>query len=118
MQLRELVVLKRSGRRVPFERDKLQRSIDIAMRKRPVEPERVERMVNGLVRRLESQGDNEVKADYIGQLVMDALSSLDQVAYVRYASVYRNFREAQDFENFLSSMQGDEMTTHDDDRDA
>ncbi|GAK33352.1 transcriptional repressor NrdR [Iodidimonas nitroreducens] len=117
VQLRELVVLKRNGRRVPFERDKLQRSIDIAMRKRPVEPERVERMVNGLVRRLESQGDNEVKADHIGQLVMDALSSLDQVAYVRYASVYRNFREAQDFENFLSTMQGDEGLVRDEDRD-
>ena len=100
------MVLKRSGRRVPFERDKLQRSIDIALRKRPVEAERVERMVNGLVRRLESMGDSEVKTDTIGQLVMDALSSLDQVAYVRYASVYRNFREAQDFENFLSTLQG------------
>lgn len=106
VQLRELTVLKRSGRRVPFERDKLQRSIDIALRKRPVEAERVERMVNGLVRRLESMGDSEVKTDTIGQLVMDALSSLDQVAYVRYASVYRNFREAQDFENFLSTLQG------------
>ncbi len=106
VQLRELMVLKRSGRRVPFERDKLQRSIDIALRKRPVEAERVERMVNGLVRRLESMGDSEVKTDTIGQLVMDALSSLDQVAYVRYASVYRNFREAQDFENFLSTLQG------------
>ena len=106
VQLRELMVLKRSGRRVPFERDKLQRSIDIALRKRPVEAERVERMVNGLVRRLESMGDSEVKTDTIGQLVMDALAGLDQVAYVRYASVYRNFREAQDFENFLSTLQG------------
>jgi transcriptional repressor NrdR len=106
VQLRELTVMKRSGRRVPFERDKLQRSIDIALRKRPVEAERVERMVNGLVRRLESMGDSEVKTDTIGQLVMDALSSLDQVAYVRYASVYRNFREAQDFENFLSTLHG------------
>lgn len=108
VQLRELIVVKRSGRRVPFERDKLQRSLDIALRKRPVEAERVERMVNGLVRRLESLGENEITSDTIGQLVMDALSSLDQVAYVRYASVYRNFREAQDFENFLSTLQGDQ----------
>lgn len=106
VQLRELTVIKRSGRRVPFDRDKLQRSIDISLRKRPVEAERVERMVNGLVRRLESLGENEIPAEQIGQLVMDALSSLDQVAYVRYASVYRNFREAQDFENFLSTLQG------------
>ncbi len=106
VQLRELTVVKRSGRRVPFERDKLQRSIDIALRKRPVEAERVERMVNGIVRRLESLGENEISSETIGQLVMDALSSLDQVAYVRYASVYRNFREAQDFENFLSTLQG------------
>ena len=106
VQLRELTVVKRSGRRVPFERDKLQRSIDIALRKRPVEAERVERMVNGIVRRLESLGESEIASETIGQLVMDALSSLDQVAYVRYASVYRNFREAQDFENFLSTLQG------------
>ncbi|MFQ5347480.1 MAG: transcriptional regulator NrdR [Rhodothalassiaceae bacterium] len=106
VQLRELTVIKRSGRRVPFERDKLQRSIDIALRKRPVEAERVERMVNGIVRRLESLGESEIQSETIGQLVMDALSSLDQVAYVRYASVYRNFREAQDFENFLSTLQG------------
>jgi len=107
VQLRELTIVKRSGRRVPFERDKLQRSIDIALRKRPVEAERVERMVNGLVRRLESLGDSEVSSETVGQLVMDALASLDQVAYVRYASVYRNFREAQDFEHFLSTLQGD-----------
>lgn len=108
IQLRELTVVKRSGRRVPFDRDKLQRSIDIALRKRPVEAERVERMVNGLVRRLESTGESEIPSESIGQLVMDALSSLDQVAYVRYASVYRNFREAQDFENFLTTLQGGE----------
>jgi len=108
VQLRELIVIKQSGRRVPFDRDKLQRSIDIALRKRPVEPERVERMINGLVRRLESLGDSEIASDTIGSMVMDALSNLDQVAYVRYASVYRNFREAQDFENFLSSMQNEE----------
>jgi len=108
VQLRELTVIKRSGRRVTFDRDKLQRSIDIAMRKRPVEAERVERMINGLVRRLESLGDSEIPSETIGSMVMDALANLDQVAYVRYASVYRNFREAQDFENFLSTLQGGE----------
>jgi len=113
VQLRELTIVKRSGRRVPFERDKLQRSIDIALRKRPVEAERVERMVNGLVRRLESLGDSEVSSETVGQLVMDALASLDQVAYVRYASVYRNFREAQDFEHFLSTLQGDRTGAED-----
>ena len=113
VQLRELTIVKRSGRRVPFERDKLQRSIDIALRKRPVEAERVERMVNGLVRRLESLGDSEVSSETVGQLVMDALASLDQVAYVRYASVYRNFREAQDFEHFLTTLQGQQAESED-----
>ncbi|RMF14157.1 MAG: transcriptional repressor NrdR [Alphaproteobacteria bacterium] len=104
VQLRALTVVKRSGRRVPFDRDKLQRSIDIALRKRPVEPERVERMVNGLVRRLESMGETEIESETIGEMVMDALANLDSVAYVRYASVYRNFREAQDFEHFISKL--------------
>ncbi len=104
VQLRALTVVKRSGRRVPFDRDKLQRSIDIALRKRPVEPERVERMVNGLVRRLESMGETEIESETIGEMVMDALANLDSVAYVRYASVYRNFREAQDFEHFVSKL--------------
>lgn len=104
VQLRELTVLKRDGRRVPFERDKLVRSLDIALRRRPVEPERVERMVNGLVRRLESMGESEVPSDVIGELVMDALASLDQVAFVRFASVYRNFREAKDFEAFVDEI--------------
>jgi len=110
VQLRELTVVKRSGRRVVFDRDKLQRSIDIALRKRPVEPERVERMINGLVRRLESLGESEIPSETVGSMVMDALSNLDQVAYVRYASVYRNFREAQDFENFLSTLQSDDKS--------
>ena len=104
VQLRELAVLKRDGRRVPFDRDKLVRSLDIALRRRPVEPERVERMVNGLVRRLESMGASEVPSDVIGELVMDALASLDQVAFVRFASVYRNFREAKDFEEFVDEI--------------
>jgi len=106
VQLRELTVLKKTGRRVPFERNKLERSLDIALRKRPVEPDRVERMVNGIVRRLESMGDSDIDSEQIGKLVMEGLESLDQVAYVRYASVYRNFREASDFEKFLGKMSG------------
>lgn len=108
VQLRELTVVKKSGRRVPFDRSKLERSLDIALRKRPVEPERVERMVNGIVRRLESLGDSDVTSDQIGRLVMEGLASLDQIAYVRYASVYRNFREVSDFEKFLGNMGGDD----------
>ncbi len=97
VQLRELMVAKKSGRRVVFERDKLMRSIEIALRKRAVDSERVERMVNGIVRQLESQGEPEITSDRIGELVMEGLRSLDDVAYVRFASVYRNFREARDF---------------------
>jgi len=104
VQLRELMVVKRSGRRVPFDRDKLMRSVQIALRKRPVEPERVERMVSGLVRRLESLGESEIKADFIGKLVMEGLRGLDDVAYVRFASVYKNFREAKDFEELLGEL--------------
>jgi transcriptional repressor NrdR len=106
VQLRELTVVKKNGPRVPFDRDKLARSIFIATRKRPVEPDRVERMINGIVRRLESLGESEIQTDTIGGLVMDALSNLDQVAYVRFASVYRNFREARDFETFIGEMSG------------
>src|SRR3974390_2078088 len=87
VQLRELVVIKKSGRRAPFDRDKLMRSLEIAFRKRPVEPERVERMVNGIVRQLESQGENEIQSEQIGELVMEGLRALDSVAYVRFASV-------------------------------
>ncbi|RMB08888.1 transcriptional regulator NrdR [Eilatimonas milleporae] len=108
VQLRELMVVKKNNRRVPFDRHKLERSLDIALRKRPVEPERVERMINGIVRRLESMGDGDVTSEQIGQLVMEGLASLDQVAYVRYASVYRNFREVSDFERFLGKMSGEE----------
>lgn len=104
VQLRELTVLKKTGRRVPFERDKLERSLDIALRKRPVDPGHVERMINGIVRRLESMGESDIDSETIGKLVMEGLESLDQVAYVRYASVYRNFREASDFEKFLGKM--------------
>ncbi|MCX5480317.1 transcriptional regulator NrdR [Kaistia geumhonensis] len=104
VQLRELTVLKKSGRRVPFDRDKLMRSVEIALRKRPVEPERVERMINGVVRQLESSGESEVNSDQIGVLVMEGLKGLDDVAYVRFASVYRNFREAKDFSTVLSEL--------------
>jgi transcriptional repressor NrdR len=102
VQLRELTILKRSGRRAPFDREKLVRSISIAMRKRPVDPERIERMVNGIVRQLESMGESELASHIIGEMVMKALKSLDDVAYVRYASVYRDFRETIDFAKFLS----------------
>ena len=101
VQLRELTILKKSGRRTPFEREKLQRSIDIAIRKRPIDPERVERMVSSIVRQLESRGETEVDSSVVGELVMKALKALDEVAYVRYASVYRDFRETQDFARFL-----------------
>ncbi len=104
VQLRELTVVKSSGRRVAFDRDKLMRSIQIALRKRPVDPDRVERMVTGLVRRLESMGETDIPSNAIGELVMQGLSSLDDVAYVRYASVYKDFREARDFEQFLGNL--------------
>ncbi len=103
VQLRDLVVLKKNGTRAPFDRDKLARSINIALRKRAVEPERIERMINGIVRRLESAGEPEIDAAQIGSAVMDALANIDPVAYVRFASVYRNFREAKDFEDFIGN---------------
>lgn len=109
VQLRDLVVVKKSGRKVPFDRDKLMRSFDIALRKRNVEPERVERAVSGIVRQLESSGETEVAADHIGRLVMEALKALDDVAYVRFASVYRNFREAKDFQELLGELGGEEV---------
>jgi transcriptional repressor NrdR len=107
VQLRELMIIKKSGRRVPFDRDKLMRSIEIALRKRPVDPERVERMVNGIVRQLESHGDTEVPSERIGELVMEGLRALDSVAYVRFASVYRNFREARDFNALIDELAAD-----------
>ena len=107
VQLRELTVVKSTGQREPFDRDKLVRSMQIALRKRPVDPERLERVVNGIVRRLESSGESEIPTSVIGQIVMDALANLDQVAYVRFASVYRNFREAKDFEEFVGKLGAD-----------
>jgi transcriptional repressor NrdR len=101
VQLRELTILKRSGRRTPFDRDKLARSVMIALRKRPVDPERVEQMISAIVRQLESAGETELPSSTVGELVMKHLKQLDDVAYVRYASVYRDFRETQDFARFL-----------------
>ena len=101
VQLRELTIVKRSGRRTPFEREKLARSISVAIRKRPLEPERVERMISAIVRQLESMGETELPSSTVGELVMKHLKQLDDVAYVRYASVYRDFRETQDFARFL-----------------
>ena len=102
VQLRELTILKRSGRRSPFDREKLARSVAIALRKRPVDPERVERMVSGIVRQLESMGETELASHVVGEMIMKSLKSLDEVAYVRYASVYRDFRQTEDFAKFLS----------------
>ena len=104
IQLRELTVLKAGGRREPLDRDKVLRSMSIALRKRSIEPGRIERAITGIIRRIESSGQTEIKSQQVGELVMDALSQLDQVAYIRYASVYRNFREAQDFEDFVESL--------------
>ena len=104
LHLGALTVGKRSGRRVPFDRDKLMRPPQVAVRKRPVDPEQVERMVNGIVRRLETLGDGEIPSETIGRMVMEGLKSLDDVAYVRFASVYRNFTEARDFEAVLDEL--------------
>ena len=104
VQLRELTVIKKSGRKVPFDREKLARSVYTALRKRTVEPDRTERMISGIVRQLESQGDVEVTSDQIGEYVMEGLKSLDDVAFVRFASVYKNFSAADDFRNFLVEL--------------
>jgi transcriptional repressor NrdR len=104
VQLRELVVVKSDGRRVPFDAEKLGRSIRIALRKRPVEGDRIDRIVNGIVRQLEASGESEIPSSMIGEQVMDTLKEVDEVAYVRFASVYRDFREAKDFEAFLGSL--------------
>jgi len=101
IQLRELTVVKKSGKKAPFDRDKLERSVQIALRKRPVERDRVDRMISGIVRRVESLGETEISSDVIGEIVMEGLQSIDSVAYVRFASVYKNFRETKDFEEFL-----------------
>ncbi|WP_118135726.1 transcriptional regulator NrdR [Oceanicella sp. SM1341] len=104
VQLRDLTVIKKNGRRENFDRDKLERSIRIALQKRPVEPERVDQMISGIVRRLESMGDSDVKSDAIGAIVMETLARIDTVAYVRFASVYKNFQAADDFEDFVAEL--------------
>ena len=104
VQLRELNILKKSGKRVPLDRDKLSRSVQTAIRKRDLDAERVERMISGIIRQLESQGEGDITSDQIGKLVMEGLKQIDEVAYVRFASVYQDFQEAKDFEGFLSKM--------------
>ncbi|WP_297371208.1 transcriptional regulator NrdR [Acidocella sp.] len=111
VQLRELVVLKADGRRVAFDRDKLARSIRVALNKRPVDAERQERIVNGIVRKLEASGETEITSGAIGEEVMAALKEIDAVAYVRFASVYRDFREARDFHEFLGRLDGTPLAT-------
>jgi len=107
VQLRELTILKSSGKKVPFDREKLMRSINIATRKRNIDPEQLEQMVSGIVRRLESRGDSEIESRELGGLVMQGLQELDDVAFVRYASVYNNFGRVEDFEKFLGRMASD-----------
>jgi transcriptional repressor NrdR len=107
VQLRELTVLKTDGRRVPFDREKLARSIRVALRKRPVDEDRIERIVNSIQRRLEMEAESEVTSRQIGEIVMEMLREVDQVAYVRFASVYRNFGEAKDFREFLGKLDAD-----------
>jgi transcriptional repressor NrdR len=104
VQLRDLVVIKSNGRREDFEREKLERSIRIALQKRPVEHERMEQMISGIVRRLESMGETDIQSKMIGEIVMEALARIDTVAYVRFASVYKNFQEADDFDKFVSEL--------------
>ena len=109
VQLRDLVVLKSTGRREDFDRDKLERSVKIAMRKRPIETDRVSRMISGIIRRLESTGEIDVPSNMIGEIVMEALSRIDTVAFVRFASVYKNFQGADDFESFVAQLRPREM---------
>ncbi len=104
VQMRDLTVVKKNGKKEPFERDKLMRSVQIALRKRPTDQDQIERMVSGIVRQMESSGDSEVTTEQIGGMVMEALRSVDTVAYVRFASVYKDFREASDFEDFVGEL--------------
>ena len=108
VQLRELMVIKRNGRRVPFDRDKLMRSIQISLRKRNVDPERVEQFVSKIVRELEGLGESDISSETIGEMVMEHLRELDDVAYVRFASVYRNFREPKDFEDAIAELSSED----------
>tara|TARA_Y100000590_G_scaffold418295_1_gene518922 strand:- start:1036 stop:1488 length:453 start_codon:yes stop_codon:yes gene_type:complete len=105
IQLRDLIVLKSNNQKEVFDRDKMYRSISLALRKRNIDQEKIEKIVNAIVRKLENSGDTEVKTNLIGEYIMEALSHLDQVAYVRFASVYKNFREVKDFEDFLGNLE-------------
>ena len=109
VHLRELTVVKANGKREVFEREKMERSMRIALRKRPVVEDRISRVVTSMVRRLETIGETEIPAGQVGELVMEALRSLDSVAYVRFASVYRDFREAKDFEAFIGALDEDDI---------
>jgi transcriptional repressor NrdR len=113
VQLRDLVVVKKNGKREDFDRDKLSRSIRIAMQKRPIEPDRIEQMISGIVRRLESMGDTDIPSDNIGAIVMESLARIDTVAYVRFASVYKNFQEADDFEEFVAELRPPDISPED-----
>ena len=104
VQFRELTVIKNNGRRAPFDRDKITKSITIALRKRPIDTEAIEKFISKIVRNLEGLGENEIPTSTIGKFIMDGLANLDQVAYVRFASVYRNFKEAKDFEQFIGNL--------------
>ncbi|MTH99470.1 MULTISPECIES: transcriptional regulator NrdR [Alphaproteobacteria] len=111
VQLRDLVVIKTNGKREDFDRDKLERSIRISMQKRPVEPDRIDQMISGIVRRLESMGDTDIPSNKIGEIVMEALARIDTVAYVRFASVYKNFQAADDFEEFVHELRPPQPST-------
>ena len=104
VQFRELTVVKNNGRKVPFDRDKITKSINISLRKRPIDSESIEKFISKIVRNLEGLGENEIPTSTIGKFIMDGLANLDQVAYVRFASVYRNFKEAKDFEQFIGNL--------------
>ena len=104
VQFRELIVIKNNGRKVPFDRDKVAKSINLSLRKRPIESEAIEKFISKIVRNLEGLGESEIPTSTIGKFIMDGLSGLDQVAYVRFASVYKNFKEAKDFEQFVGNL--------------
>ena len=104
VQFRELIVVKSSGRRAPFDRDKITKSITIALRKRPIDSETIDKFISKIIRNLEGLGENEIPTSTVGKFIMDGLANLDQVAYVRFASVYRNFKEAKDFEQFIGNL--------------
>ena len=110
VQLRDLVVIKSSGKREDFDRSKLERSIRIALQKRPIDPERIDQMISGIVRRLESLGDTDIQSKQIGEIVMESLARIDTVAYVRFASVYKNFQAADDFDRFVSELRPGDKT--------